>query len=591
MFLRHSTIRKNGKTHTYWRLVRSIRVGKKVRQETVAELGALNRAGQERARALARKLGGDRDQPGLFDPPMEHEVAEVRLNGVRLERMRRFGDVWLGMKLWRMAKLDVFFEEHLPVGKEEIPWAVMAEILTIARLCEPSSELHIAEDWLRKTALCDMLGLEETLVNDDRLYRGLDEVLPLKDALQAHLKKQWEGLFEVKYDLLLYDVTSVYFEGEALRNPEAQRGHSRDHRPDCKQVCIGLVVTRGGHPLGYEQFAGNVHDSKTVREIVETMEARYGKADRIWVWDRGMQSKGLLPWMKEGGRRYVVAMPRSELKRHEGVLKDPSGWKTVAHREVEVRWSLVPDPESGDLYLLCRSEDRRAKEEAIHVRFAQRIETALKRLGRRLEKSKKPVALQQVQQQIGRLLQANQRAAKLFEIQCEPVQDRPSGLRVSWSRNAQEQAWAELTEGCYVLRTNIQDWKEEDVWQVYIQITQAEAAFRIHKDQLEIRPVFHQKRDRVRAHILVCFLAYCLWKLLEQWQNRAGLGNSPRTILEELGHINSGDVVLPTLTGEQIRLRCIVRPEKAQAILLQRMGVDLPRRMRIPAGVAIGPNL
>jgi len=557
----------------------------------VAELGALNRAGQERARALARKLGGDREQPGLFDPPIEHEVAEVRLNGVRLERMRRFGDVWLGMKLWRMAKLDEFFEGCLPKGKEDIPWAVMAEILTIARLCEPSSELHIAEDWLRKTALCDMLGVEEERINEDRLYRGLDEVLSLKEALESHLRTQWEGLFDVTYDLLLYDVTSVYFEGQANGNPEAQRGHSRDHRPDCKQVCIGLVVTRGGHPLGYEPFAGNVHDSKTVRTVVETMEARYGKADRIWVWDRGMQSEGLLPWMQQGGRRYVVAMPRSELKKHEAALKDSQGWKTVQNREVEVRWSLTSDPESGDLYLLCRSEDRRAKEEAMHARFARRIETALESLERRLQKAQKPIEIKGVQRQIGRLLQRNQRAAKLFEIHCDAAPDQPSGLRITWTRSEQEQAWAGLTEGCYVLRTNIRDWTEQDVWQVYIQLTQVEGAFRIHKDQLDIRPVFHQKKERVRAHILVCFLAYVLWKMLEEWQSRAGLGNSPRTLLEEFGHISSGDVVLPTLTGEQLRLRCIVRPEKAQAILLQRLGVDLPRRMRIPAGVPIGPKM
>lgn len=582
MYLRHDTIRKDGKIHTYWRLVRSVRIGKKVRQETVAQLGELDEKGRLRARALAQRLGGHHEQAGLFDPPLEKEVVQVRLNSVRLERVRRFGDVWLGCKLWRMAKLDEFFEGRLERGDEDIPWWTTAQILIIARLCEPSSELHIAEDWLRKTALADILGIAEDKVDDNRLYRGLDKILPLKVELEAHLKKQWEGLFEIQYDLLLYDVTSTYFEGQMNGNPQAQRGHSRDRRSDCKQVCIGLVVTREGCPLGYEVFAGNLHDSKTVRVIVESMEARYGKADRIWVWDRGMQSAELLPWMREGGRRYVVALPKSDLKKHADVLQEPEGWKTIKNRDVEVKYTAVADPDSGDILLLCRSEDRRQKEAAIHERFGRRIEASLKSLQRRLEHAQKPVKIVQVQRQIGRMLQRNQRCAKLFDIHCEATAGNPSGIALSWSRNEQEQRWASLSEGCYMLRTNIHDWKEADVWSVYIQLTHAEAAFRIHKDELEIRPIWHHKEHRVQAHILVCFLAYVLWKLLEQWQSRAGLGNSPRTILEELGHIQCGDIMLPTLTGEKIRLRTVVSPEQAQKIILQRLGVDLPRRMRIP---------
>ena len=237
-------------------MVESVRVGKKVFQRIVAQLGDLDARGRLRANDLARRLDGHSEQPGLFDPPIEKEVAQIRLNGVKLERIRRFGDVWLACKLWRMAKLDEFFDAHLSLGGEDIPWATMAKILTAARFCEPSSELHIAEDWIRKTALADILGVNEEKINDDRLYRGLDKVLPLKAALESHVKKQWEGLFDIKYDLLLYDITSTYFEGKMADNPQAQRGHSRDHRPDCKQVCIGLVVTRDGMPLGYEVFAG-----------------------------------------------------------------------------------------------------------------------------------------------------------------------------------------------------------------------------------------------------------------------------------------------------------------------------------------------
>ena len=584
MYLRHTVRHKDGKTHKYWQLVRSVRIGKKVRQEIVAQLGELDAKGCLRASELARRLGGHDDPPGLFDPPLEKEVVQVRLNGVKLERVRRFGEVWLGCKLWGMAKLDEFFETRLPRGEENIPWAMMAKILTVARLCEPSSELHIAEDWLRKTALADILCIDEEKINEDRLYRGLDKVLPLKPALEAHVKKQWEGLFEIKYDLLLYDITSTYFEGKMEGNPQARRGHSRDHRPDCKQVCIGLIVTREGMPLGYEVFPGNLHDSKTVEMTVEKIEARYGKADRVWVMDRGMVSEKILRWLREGGRRYLVGLPKSELKKHADELGDVKGWKDV-RGGVAVRYAqTVPGDESlgGDLLLLCRSDDRREKESAMLQLFSERIKKALVKLRKRCQKATRPLSFEKIQRQVGRLLQRNQRAAKCFTIRCEAASDQPSGVRVEWSHNEVEQAFKERSQGCYALRTNVHDWTDEDVWKTYIQLTQVENAFRAHKSELEIRPIWHHREDRAQAHIFICFLACGLWKLLEQWQSRAGLGDSPRTIMEELGNIHSGDIMLPTTTGERIRLRSIVTPEKAQKLILQRLGIDVPRRMRIP---------
>jgi len=584
MYLRHSIRRKDGKIHKYWQLVRSVRIGKKVCQEVVAQLGELDKNGRLKAAELARRLGGHAEQPGLFDPPLEKEVIQVRLNGVKLERVRRFGDVWLACKLWGMAKLDEFFETQLGRGGEDIPWATMAKILTVARFCEPSSELHIAEDWVRKTALADILGVNEEKINDDRLYRGLDKVLPLKAALESHVKKQWEGLFDIKYDLLLYDITSTYFEGKMEGNPQARRGHSRDHRPDCKQVCIGLVVTRDGMPLGYEVFPGNLHDSKTVKSTVEMIESRYGKADRVWVMDRGMVSEATLTWMREGGRRYVVGLPKSELKKHSAELADPAGWKTVRDG-VAVRYAQVVLDEMGvakDLLLLCRSDERREKETAMLELFSARIEEALVKLQRRCEKATKPLLLEKIQRQVGRLLQRNQRAAKTFVIRLEATREVASGVRVEWSRDKAEQELKEQSHGCYALRTNVRDWSDEDIWKTYIQLTDVEAAFRVHKTELVIHPIHHQREDRAQAHIFVCFLAFVLWKLLEQWQSRAGLGNSPRTILEEFGHIQSGDIMLPTTTGERIRLRSIVSPEKAQQFILQRLGIVLPRRMRAP---------
>ncbi len=312
MYLRHTTRRKDGKVHTYWQLVRSVRVGRKVLQQTVAHLGELDAQGRARARALARAIMGEREQPDLFTPrDIPDETIPVRLNRIRLERGRTFGDVWLGWTLWRALRLDELLVRLLPEGRESVPWATMAAVLVLARLCEPSSELHIAEAWYRRTALEDLLVLPAPLVNDDRLYRALDRLVPQKPALEQHLMARLGKLFALDYDLLLYDVTSVYFEGEAAGNPLAQRGHSRDHRPDCKQVCLALVVTREGMPLGYEVFAGNRTDVTTVEGIVEAMEGRYGVAQRIWVMDRGMTSEDNLAWLRERAAATWSGRPRA----------------------------------------------------------------------------------------------------------------------------------------------------------------------------------------------------------------------------------------------------------------------------------------
>ena len=582
MYLRHSTVRKNGKTHVYWRVVRSVRRNGKVVQETVAQLGELDAEGRAKAKALARKITGRGDQRDLFEAHPEGSApARVRLDRIRVERGRSFGDVWLGWRLWQALRLDVLCEELLPRGREQVPWPVMAAVLVIARLCEPSSELHIAEDWYRRTALEDLLGLPAERVNDDRLYRTLDRLLPHKEEIERHLVKRLGELFDLSYDLLLYDVTSTYFEGLAERNPLAQRGHSRDHRPDCKQVCIALVVTREGMPLGYEVFAGNRTDVTTVEEIVETMEARYGIADRVWVMDRGMSSAANVEWLQETGRRYLIGTPKSELKKWSREIAEGRDWRSVRDG-VEAKLCMGPD--GAETFLLCRSADRRAKERAMHERFSKRIEERLGSLERRLERSRKRLDREAIGRQIGRILAQNSRAAGRYEIRVENDRTRDSGLRLQWSAKPEWEAWASHSEGTYILRTNVRDWSSEELWRTYIQLTEAENAFRIHKSDLSIRPIWHQKAERVQAHILVCFLAYVLWKTLEQWQQRAGLGSSPRTILEEIGRIQSTDVVVPLADGpgRELRIRCVVRPDKAQAMLLDRLGLRLPERLRVP---------
>jgi transposase len=576
MYLRHTTLRKNGKVHRYWRLVRSVRVGRRVIQQTVAQLGELDERGRLAARALARHLIGAPEQAGLFDDGKQHLTVPVRLKGVRVERSRRFGDVYLALALWRGTGLAELCEKLLPCGKEAVPWAKMAAVLVAARLCEPSSELHIAEDWYRRTALGDLLQLDAALVNKDRLYRALDLLLERKAELEAHLSRRCGELFAVDNEVLLYDVTSTYFEGEAEANPLAQRGYSRDHRPDCKQVCIALVVTFDGFPLGYEVFAGNTHDSKTVQTIVDAMEARHGAVGRVWIADRGMASAANLAWLRQTGRRYIIGAPKAELRKFTAELATASGWRAIRDG-IEVKLARWPD--AAETAILCRSADRRTKEQAMHDKFSRRIEAALVKLGARIEHSTKRLSAAPINRQIGRILERNQRSAARFQVTLQAA-DCPAGFRLHIALNDAFDQWAALSEGAYVLRTNIEDWSDEQLWRAYIQLTQAEAAFRIHKDQLRVRPIWHQRADRVQAHILVCFLAFVLWKSLEMWQQRSGLGNSPGTVLEELAYIHSHDVILPTTTHGEIRLRCVAQPDAPQAALLDRLGLVLPKRMR-----------
>ena len=552
----------------------------------MAQLGELDAEGRAKARALARTITGRDEQRELFeDVAGDEPPVPVRLHQMRLERGRNFGDVWLGWTLWRALKLDVICAELLPEGREAAPWSVMAAVLVIARLCEPSSELHIAEDWYRRTALEDLLALPSETVNDDRLYRALDRLLPHKEAIERHLKARLGELFALEYDLLLYDVTSTYFEGLAAGNALAQRGYSRDHRPDCKQVCIALVVTREGIPLGYEVFAGNRVDVTTVEEIVEAMEARFGLAQRVWVMDRGMVSEDNLTWLKESGRRYLIGTARGEVRKWSRQLAEERDWQTVRDG---VEAKLCRGPDGAETFLLCRSRERREKERGMHARFTTRIEAALERMGRRLARAKRTLDRSALERQIGRLLERNSRAAARYQMRLEDAPETPAGLRLVWEVQAEWDEWARHSEGSYVLRTNVIDWTPESLWQTYVQLTEAEAAFRIHKSELGLRPIWHQKAERVQAHILVCFLAYVLWKTLEQWQKRAGLGHSPRTILEELARIQSSDVVLPLAdgSGRELRIRCVVRPDKAQALLLERLGLRLPERLRIPQRIA-----
>jgi hypothetical protein len=587
MFLRRFERTKSGKKHTYWALVESIRTARGSRQRVVAYLGELKKSERNGWAQLCRRLNKDqRPQTSLFDPPHYDDPAEdepvlVKLKGIRLERLRDFGDVWLVLGLWRLLGLDALLSGLMPEGREDVPWAVVAAILTIARFCEPSSELHIADTWYRRTALEDLLGVRVDQVNDDRLYAGLDHLLGHKEAIEKHLKERLGDLFDLEYDLLLYDVTSTYFEGECKGNPMAKRGYSRDSRPDCLQVCIGLVVTTDGIPLGHEVFDGNTHDSTTVETIVQAMEAKYGRANRIWVMDRGMVSEANLAFLRKRGASYIVGTPKAMLRRFEQHLLDKEWHEVQAGVEVK----LVPGPDGEETFVLARSADRRKKEQAMHQRFLDRMEAALTQMSASIESGRlKDEAV--AQRRLGRLQERYWRAAGAFEIKIKRL-SRPKDkarLSITWKRRQSWSDWAALSEGCYLLRTNLTESDPAVLWKQYIQLTQAEWAFRIEKDELGIRPIWHQKADRVLAHILICFLGYVLWKALAQWMRLAGLGDAPRTLLAEFGKIKSGDVVLPAQLADgsrrTIRLRCVTTPDEAQKVLLNRLGLTLPQRLR-----------
>ncbi len=587
MFLRRYERRKNGKRHTYWALVESIRTAQGSRQKIVAYLGELKKSERNGWAELGRRMDRkDRPLPTLFDPPHsaepEDDVELVRIRGVQLERMRDFGDVWLGLGLWRLLELDKLLAKLMPSGREAIDWPVVAAILTIARLCEPSSELHIADTWYRRTALEDLLGVPAERIHTRRLYEGLDALLPHKEEIEKHLKERLGDLFDLQYDLLLYDITSTYFEGQCAGNPMAKHGYSRDSRPDCVQVCIGLVVTEEGMPLGYEVFDGNTNDSTTVETIVNAMEKKYGQANRVWVMDRGMVSEANLKFLREKGGSYIVGTPKAMLRRFEQYLTD-KGW-SEAQDGVQVK--LVEGPDGDETFILARSEDRQKKEKAMHDRFVERMEAGLVKLQASAESGRlKDEAI--ANQRLGRLNQRYWRAASAFSVKIKPISKpkEKKRLSVTWTRNTKWSDWTAISEGCYLLRTNLAETDPAKLWKRYIQLTEAEWAFRITKDELEIRPIWHHKEKRVLAHILICFLAYVLWKSLAQWMNRAGLGDAPRTLVEEFAMIKSGDVVLPTVgrderPGKTVRVRCVTTPDKAQRVLLNRLGLTLPQRLK-----------
>lgn len=580
MYLRANRRTKDGKEHIYWSLVETVRSPDGPRQRTLCHLGELNGATHGRWLKTIEVFNdhGESRQLRLFpsevEPPGDDpNIARVLLNKVRLERTRQFANCYLGLELWKRLGLDKFFEELLDGEPADVPWSRVAAILAVNRLCAPGSELSIEQRWYPATALDDLLGIEDGKINDSRLYRCLDLLLPHKKSLEQHLKMRFGELFQAQFDVLLYDLTSSYVEGAAEQNPMMRRGYSRDHRPDCKQLIIALIVNVEGFPLSYEVFDGDRADVTTLETVLRMVERKYGKARRVWVFDRGIVSEENLQALRRHGGQYLVGTPRKKLKEFEQQLLG-GDWERV-RPEVEVK--LVGTPQGEETYVLCRTAARKEKEKAIRSRFSNRIEDALGRLENRVRKGGLKDR-NKIERQLGRIQARHPQVADLYRMQ---VREAADGLRVAWELITDRRDWQELREGAYLLRTNLQGESASKLWQKYIQLTEAEAAFRALKSELSVRPIFHQQERRVKAHVMVAFLGYALWVTLKHTLRRSYAEFTPAKAIAELAIIQSADIILPTTDGREIRLRRITTPTLDQKKLLQRIGLALPDRLSL----------
>jgi transposase len=593
MFLRPNHRSKDGKDHIYWSLVETARTPDGPRQKTICYLGELNSSAQARWLKTTEVFNdqGDAQQLKLFPshvaPPADDpQVARVLLNKVRLERTRQFGSCFLGLDLWKRLELDRFFEQAVDRESADVPWSRVAALLAINRLCAPGSELAIEQRWYPSTALDDLLGIEEGKINDTRLYRCLDRILPHKTKLERHLKERYGALFGAEFDVLLYDLTSTYVEGAAENNPMVRRGYSRDHRPDCEQLVIALIVNNEGFPFSYETFDGNRTDVSTMETILRMVERKYGKARRIWVFDRGIVSEDNLAAIRKRDGQYLTGTPRSQMKRFEEELLKQD-WTRV-RPEVEVKKVAIPEGE--ETYILCRTAGRKEKEKAIRNRFSNSMETALKGLekaivtGRLKDRHK-------MERRLGKIQARHPQVNDLYDLR---LRDTAEGVRLLWQMKEDRKQWRESREGAYLLRTNLKAETAEQLWSKYMQLTEAEASFRALKSELSIRPLFHQLESRVKAHVMVAFLGYALWVTLKHLLKRRpavgpqpsanGVDNAqpmtPMKAIALLSTLQSADIVLPTTDGREIRLRRITEPTAEQKSLLRQLGISLPEHLQ-----------
>jgi len=572
MFLKCRRRKKDGKIHRSWSIVESRRyAGNKVAHRHVLYLGEINdtqRTAWERTIAVIDERDGAARQLALFPcdrtpPPGEIDTLQVRLSELTLSRPRQWGACWLGDQLWRTLHLDDFFGARLPVSRECTDWEKVLRILVIYRLLSPGSEWRLHRHWFSTTALADLLGVDERAVQDDTLYRCHDLVLPWKEDLFAHLRQRWSDLFGVRYEVLLYDLTSTYFECDVPADETDPRrfGYSRDRRGDCVQVVVALVVTPEGLPLAYEMFPGNTADKTTLRSMLETIRRRYGAAERIWVMDRGIPTEEVLTELRtaDSGVRYLVGTPKGRLTRYEAALAERP-WHVV---RPQLRVKLLP--EDGELYVLAESAARAGKERGMRRR---RLKAYWQRLGE-LQRQQPP------RDQLLKKLGAAQERAGRRATNLVTVEVTSDGALV-YQLDRDKLRAVRSREGRYLLRTNLAADDPELIWRCYMQLCFVEEAFRTLKGDLGLRPIFHQRPDRIEAHLFIAFLAYCLMITLRQQLRTHAAGLMPRVVLEKLATIQMLDVCVPTNDGRELLLTRHTEPSTDVALVLEHLNLTLP---------------
>ena len=579
---------KDGKEHRYFSIVESRRVSRqRVVHRTVVYLGEINDT-QQAAWRKTLEVFDERHQQfatlSLF--PDDRKIAaddvdalQVKLGEMQLERPRAFGGCWLGCELWRQLKLDEFWQARLPAGREEVPWEKVLRLLVVNRLLEPGSEFRVHRQWFDQTAMAELLGTDFAVAAKDRLYRCLDRLLEHKQELFQNLRQRWQDLFTTQFEVLFYDLTSTYFEGEAEEIEKAKRGYSRDHRPDCLQVIIALVITPEGFPLAYEVMDGNTSDRTTLRGFLDHIEKAYGKARRVWVMDRGIPTEALLAEMREPARQvfYLVGTPKGRVHQHE------KKWLDLPWQQVRESVQVKLYEHEGELYVLAKSEGRQAKESAIRRKRLARLLRKLRGMRKSLPKR------DQLLLRIGAAKKEAGRAFGFVTILVPKADEEVTRQTFTFATNKKKLRQAEQRDGHYLLRSNLTGEDPGVLWERYIQLTQIEAAFKTMKSDLGLRPIYHQLGHRVEAHILVAFLAYCLLVTLKNRLQALAPGLTPRAVLETLAPMQMLDVTFPTTDGRRLVMPRYTQPTPEQKLLLHKLQLSLPDQP--PPRIQVQPDV
>lgn len=575
MFLRSTNRRKDGKDHRYFSIVENRRVpGGKTVQRTVLYLGEINDQ-QQAAWRKTLDVFDEEEQSyaamSLF--PDDREVpadaldsVQVKLSGLELRRPRTYGSCWLACELWHQLGLDEFWQTCLPESREAVSWEKVLQLLVVNRLLDPGSEFRLHRQWFLTSAMDELLQTDFAVAEKDRLYRCLDRLLEHKQELFVWLKQKWADLFGADFDVLLYDLTSTYFEGEMEQNPKARRGYSRDGRPDCLQLVIALVVTPDGFPLAYEVMNGNTSDRTTLRTFLKTIETTYGKARRVWVMDRGIPSEAILKEMRqaEGQTFYLVGTPKGSISKHE------KKWLDLPWHKVRDSVEVKLYEHEGELYVLAKSEGRQAKEIAIRRKRLAKLARKLRAMRKSLPKR------DQLLLRIGAAKKEAGRAFGFVNIRLPNKDEEVTRVTFSFQVDKTKLKRAQQRDGHYLLRSNLTNEDPAVLWTRYVQLTQIESVFRSLKSELGIRPIYHQLEHRAEAHVLIAFLAYCLQVTLKNQLLIHAPGLTPAAVLDKLATIQLVEVWIPIVDGRWLIMPRHTQPDKDVQAVLDQLQIQLP---------------